>query len=87
MTIIGYDSRIPPQSRRLPTVMKSVAAPAVAPLSASIGASLAAPLAALAAASRQMRSWQQRRATARALEAMPFDLRKDIGWPASDRPL
>ena len=75
MTTVGYDSRIPSQSRRLPTVMHSAAA--------SLPAAI---LAALAAASRQMRSWQQRRATARALEAMPFDLRKDIGWPASDRP-
>ena len=80
MTIIGYDSRIPSQSRRLPTVMHSATASPAASLPAAI-------LAALAATSRQMRSWQQRRADARAIEAMPFDLRKDIGWPASDRPL
>ncbi|MGV8936952.1 MAG: hypothetical protein ACOH2J_07490 [Allorhizobium sp.] len=30
-----------------------------------------------------VRGWQTRRRTERALEGMPFDLRKDIGWPAS----
>ncbi|MFN7010924.1 MAG: hypothetical protein ACK4PN_12920 [Allorhizobium sp.] len=80
MTTVGYDSRIPSQSRRLPTVVHPIAA---APLAASLAASLAA----LVAASRALQSWRRRRADARALEALPFDLRKDIGWPASDRHL
>lgn len=76
MTTVGYDSRIPSQSRRLPTVAHPIAA-----------APVAASLAALVAASRALQSWRRRRADARALEALPFDLRKDIGWPASDRHL
>ncbi len=44
------------------------------------------PLAALAApfvsAATQLRGWQNRRRTERALEGMPLDLRKDIGWPS-----
>lgn len=30
------------------------------------------------------REWHRRREEDRALEAMPFDLRKDLGWPAGD---
>ncbi|MBW8298813.1 MAG: hypothetical protein K0M60_04360 [Hydrogenophaga sp.] len=66
MTLVGFDSRITLQSRRLPTV--------------------AHPLAILMTAGRAVRQWQERRADARALEALPFDLRKDLGWPANDRP-
>lgn len=31
-----------------------------------------------------VRGWQSRRRTERALEAMPYELRKDIGWPTSE---
>ena len=41
------------------------------------------PIAALAAISA-MRSWHQHRRDEQALEGLPFDLRKDIGWPAAD---
>ncbi|RYC23683.1 hypothetical protein [Ciceribacter ferrooxidans] len=48
------------------------------------------PLAALAApfasAATQLRRWQNRRRTERALEGMPLDLRKDIGWPSAAPP-
>jgi|GEM_PF-1074662 len=67
MTLVGYDSRITLQNRRLPTV--------------------AHPIAILMTAGRAVRQWQERRANARALEALPFDLRKDLGWPATDRPM
>ena len=30
-----------------------------------------------------LRAWK-RRQTAREIEAMPFDIRKDIGWPSND---
>ncbi|MGX5665881.1 hypothetical protein ACWKW9_07870 [Rhizobium daejeonense] len=30
------------------------------------------------------REWHRRRQEGLALEAMPFDLRKDLGWPAGD---
>jgi len=30
-----------------------------------------------------LRAWK-RRQTAREIEAMPFDIRKDIGWPSTD---
>ena len=66
MTLVGYDSRITVQNRRLPTV--------------------AHPITILMSAGRAVRQWQERRAEARALEALPFDLRKDLGWPAVDRP-
>ncbi|WP_084368340.1 DUF1127 domain-containing protein [Rhizobium sp. RU36D] len=38
----------------------------------------------VSAAERLGRWWQQRRQL-RALESMPADLRKDIGWPGADR--
>lgn len=31
------------------------------------------------------RHWMARRATLRALETMPFGMRKDFGWPSPDR--
>lgn len=47
---------------------------------------VAHPVAILLAAGRVVRRWQERRANARALESLPFELRKDLGWPAADRP-
>lgn len=44
------------------------------------------PIAILMTAGRAVRQWQERRSNARALETLPFDLRKDLGWPAADRP-
>ena len=42
------------------------------------------PIAYLGRAARRLRvSWTRWQA-ARELEAMPFDVRKDVGWPASD---
>ncbi len=41
------------------------------------------PIAALAAINA-MRSWHQHRRDEQELEGLPFDLRKDIGWPAAD---
>lgn len=32
----------------------------------------------------RLHAQQTRRRTARELEALPFDVRKDIGWPADD---
>lgn len=32
------------------------------------------------------RAWQRHRHALAALNAMPLDLRKDIGWPACDTP-
>ncbi|RCW28710.1 hypothetical protein DFR48_101728 [Ciceribacter lividus] len=45
--------------------------------------SLAALAAPLGSAATQLRRWQNRRRTERALEGMPLDLRKDIGWPSA----
>ncbi|WP_416796725.1 hypothetical protein [Ciceribacter azotifigens] len=45
--------------------------------------SLAALTAPLASAATQLRRWHDRRRTERALEGMPLDLRKDIGWPSA----
>lgn len=47
---------------------------------------VAHPITILLSAGRVVRQWQARRAEARALESLPFDLRKDLGWPAADRP-
>lgn len=47
---------------------------------------VAQPITILMSAGRAVWQWQQRRAEARALEALPFDLRKDLGWPSADRP-
>lgn len=43
-------------------------------------AALAAPF---ASAASRLRGWQNRRRTERALEGLPLDLRKDIGWPSA----
>lgn len=40
----------------------------------------------LMTAARATRRWRERRANARILESLPFDLRKDLGWPPIDRP-
>lgn len=37
----------------------------------------------LASAAMQLRRWHDSRRTERALEGMPLDLRKDIGWPSA----
>lgn len=37
----------------------------------------------LSAAAGRMNRWHRRRLDERAIEAMPFDLRKDLGWPAA----
>ncbi|MFA7415026.1 MAG: hypothetical protein WC048_11115 [Rhizobium sp.] len=37
----------------------------------------------LAAAAGRVNRWHRRRLEERAIEAMPFDLRKDLGWPAA----
>jgi len=44
---------------------------------------LAALTAPLASTATQLRRWHDRRRTERALEGMPLDLRKDIGWPSA----
>ncbi|HCL67463.1 MAG TPA: hypothetical protein DIC56_22035 [Rhizobium sp.] len=37
----------------------------------------------LSAAAGRVNRWHRRRLDERAMEAMPFDLRKDLGWPAA----
>ncbi|GEO83408.1 MULTISPECIES: hypothetical protein [Alphaproteobacteria] len=39
----------------------------------------------LVAVFARIRLWHERRANARALESLPFEARKDLGWPAVDR--
>lgn len=45
---------------------------------------VANPLGILMTAAHAVNRWRTRRADARALEALPFDLRKDLGWPSAD---
>lgn len=48
------------------------------------GSSRAAPLGRVARITRRLQDAWTRNRTERALEGLPFDMRKDIGWPASD---
>ncbi len=36
------------------------------------------------AQTRRLADWWQRRQNIREIESMPFDMRKDFGWPATD---
>lgn len=46
--------------------------------------SAAAALQHLSALAENVRTWHRRRLEARALEALPPELRKDLGWPGAD---
>lgn len=39
------------------------------------------------AAAAAVIAWHRNRQTLRQIEAMPADMRKDLGWPAADRAL
>ncbi|MBN9031295.1 MAG: hypothetical protein BGO05_19090 [Rhizobiales bacterium 63-7] len=52
--------------------------------SGTSGSSLPAPLGRVARLTRRLQDAWTRNRTERALEGLPFDMRKDIGWPASD---
>lgn len=36
------------------------------------------------ALARKLAAWRRQRQTAREIESMPLDMRKDFGWPATD---
>ena len=53
----------------------------------SLASRLLSPVTALPGLlARRLKAYQARRDTTAALEALPFDLLKDIGWPGSDTP-
>ncbi len=54
------------------------------PFSGLSGSSRPVPLGRVARLTRRLQDAWKRHRTERALEGMPFDLRKDIGWPATD---
>ncbi len=72
MTMVCCDTQI---TRTAPAV------PTLGDMAARVAGRLATKLHGLANALAESR---RRRLEQRALEAMPFDLRKDLGWPAGD---
>lgn len=58
--------------------------PIASPYSGPAGSSRAAPLGRVARLTRRLQDAWTRSRTERALEGLPFDMRKDIGWPTSD---
>jgi hypothetical protein len=63
------------------TPMERSAAPTPAELAKAAAGRLATSLDGLA---RAIAAHRRRRLDQKALEALPFDLRKDLGWPAGD---
>lgn len=61
----------------MPVECRTALAPAAGPR--------ARPLAPLAAAFASMNRWWVKRRAERAIEALPLEVRKDIGWPGIDR--
>lgn len=64
-----------------PMTPSATAAPTLAGLAKAAAGRLATSLNGLA---HNLAEHRRRRLDQRALEALPFDLRKDLGWPAGD---
>ncbi len=68
MTLVHFDTPIARSLRGVPAANRPARLPAL-----GIVKALAA-----------VNDWRKRREQMRALESLPFDLRKDLGWPAGD---